>query len=638
MKNFAVRSLFHKKISLLLTRTQLEAAHTIALRRIPLASRLHHKPRRKGARIPPVPSAFFSLTDAWIPLNEVLYMGIPSIQLADTQSAYNYIPFPIIMNQKSPAIIYLMAYLVAETCNMALMFKYLHWSKYYVYTNIINEHDHQLHRYISVLRKPLLSHKKQKRRETLKEYLYKQEIMSTRISDRKLFVKRINRLSHITSYKPKIRKMFNHDSILTMLFHSYFGKKVDNAIRYDVSDIRRGVLGHTSEILSSISDLVSKAKLTKRLFKRYKKRKLYKIRRTRKIHSIRIRRLLRVIRRKRRLRRCYLKILKKYRRKRRKFLRLRRFRLRISSRRKARKAAFTSFRKALARLKHYLLKRSKRTPYHKKILKALSTVNKKKRNRKLYTKTLKKIKHKVKVLDKKRKQKGKKRRKYKYKLRKRDTRLLKIMLKRYIALRSKYNRRLYLRYKHRYLNKSLIKRKSSKYNTRVIRLKRKTRRKIVKRIIKGVHHFRYAYKHNIFKKRILPQIDIAKNAVYRLNSKLSKMVTTLLEASSTYVKRANTQLTEILRVKLFTMLSSVIQKLPVKRIKRNKHLSRVYRKFKHNRKISKRYSKLHKIKKRKAKTSRNKAKTKKLHKKIFVSKRKRSKKKRKIITTQTKEN
>jgi len=76
-------------------------------------------------KIPSLPSISLSLSDCSIWLHETSCLKIPSIQICDTQSAYQKISFPIVANQRSVSFNYLILTLFSETCNFSLLYEHL---------------------------------------------------------------------------------------------------------------------------------------------------------------------------------------------------------------------------------------------------------------------------------------------------------------------------------------------------------------------------------------------------------------------------------------------------------------------------------------------------------------------------------
>ena len=109
-----------------LTRPQLETMGTITYRAVPKAYSGTIK-----RRIPPIPSISLSLLDSYTWLNECHNLGIPSIQICDTQSYFDKVSYPIISNQRSVPFSYFIIHLFAEACNAALLDNRLYFNNYY---------------------------------------------------------------------------------------------------------------------------------------------------------------------------------------------------------------------------------------------------------------------------------------------------------------------------------------------------------------------------------------------------------------------------------------------------------------------------------------------------------------------------
>jgi len=92
---------------------------------------------RRPARIASVPTISFSVLDDFIWLNECHNLGIPSIQICDTQSRYDLITYPIISNQRSVPFTYLLTHLFSETCNFAVLLEHLYFIPYYKHLGIV---------------------------------------------------------------------------------------------------------------------------------------------------------------------------------------------------------------------------------------------------------------------------------------------------------------------------------------------------------------------------------------------------------------------------------------------------------------------------------------------------------------------
>jgi len=129
--NVAVNTFHKSTVKPLLSRGQLEAAQSTKFTPFPTARVIYDK--TLFPRIPKIPSISFSISDNFIWLNECHNLGIPSIQICDTQSTFDLIAYPIVANQKSVPITYLLIHLFSEISNNALMQNHLAFSSYYKY-------------------------------------------------------------------------------------------------------------------------------------------------------------------------------------------------------------------------------------------------------------------------------------------------------------------------------------------------------------------------------------------------------------------------------------------------------------------------------------------------------------------------
>jgi ribosomal protein S2 len=116
-----------------LKRPQLKAINQINLNSLPLASTIRN--RYKIPHIPKFPSISLSILDCPIWLNECECLGIPSIQLCDTQSPFQKVTYPIISNQRSVVFTNLIVHLAAEVCNTSLISSHLEFLSFYQYHN-----------------------------------------------------------------------------------------------------------------------------------------------------------------------------------------------------------------------------------------------------------------------------------------------------------------------------------------------------------------------------------------------------------------------------------------------------------------------------------------------------------------------
>ena len=125
----------HKKdiFSFYLKRPQLHAMENVSILAVPPSQKIVKARRR---RVPSLPSISLSVSDSNIWLNETLSLGIPSIQICDTQSHLQKISYPIIANQKSITFNFLILSLFSETCNYSLIFEHLYFLSLYKHLNV----------------------------------------------------------------------------------------------------------------------------------------------------------------------------------------------------------------------------------------------------------------------------------------------------------------------------------------------------------------------------------------------------------------------------------------------------------------------------------------------------------------------
>ena len=83
--------------------------------------------------IPRFPNISLSVLDSEIWLRECYRLGIPSIQICDTQSLYHKVAYPIIANQRSIVFSHLIVYLAIEVCNSSLINTHLDFLSYFKY-------------------------------------------------------------------------------------------------------------------------------------------------------------------------------------------------------------------------------------------------------------------------------------------------------------------------------------------------------------------------------------------------------------------------------------------------------------------------------------------------------------------------
>jgi ribosomal protein S2 len=122
----------HLAISLsFLKRPQKKAIEHTYLNPLPLASTIRNS--FKVPHIPRVPSISLSILDCPIWLNECACLGIPSIQLCDTQSSFGKITYPITANQRSVVFSNFIVHLAAEVCNTSLISSHLEFLSFHKY-------------------------------------------------------------------------------------------------------------------------------------------------------------------------------------------------------------------------------------------------------------------------------------------------------------------------------------------------------------------------------------------------------------------------------------------------------------------------------------------------------------------------
>jgi len=85
---------------------------------------------RLPSRYAKIPSISLSVLDDFVWLNECHNLGIPSIQICDTQSFYDLITYPIVSNQRSVPFTYLLIQLFSEICNHAIMTEHFQFANY----------------------------------------------------------------------------------------------------------------------------------------------------------------------------------------------------------------------------------------------------------------------------------------------------------------------------------------------------------------------------------------------------------------------------------------------------------------------------------------------------------------------------
>jgi ribosomal protein S2 len=124
---------YNNILSFYLKRPQQFINENINLQARPLSQQVIKSSKR---RVPALPAISLSISDSKIWLNETAILGIPSIQICDTQSHIQKISYPIIANQQSVTFNYLIISLFAEVCNYGLMFEHLFFLSIYKYLKI----------------------------------------------------------------------------------------------------------------------------------------------------------------------------------------------------------------------------------------------------------------------------------------------------------------------------------------------------------------------------------------------------------------------------------------------------------------------------------------------------------------------
>jgi ribosomal protein S2 len=120
IKSLIVLSHHRRRLNGLLTRNQTYNISRTFLHS-PYASKLTGRLKR---RYPAIPSISCSISDSFVFLNENLCLGIPLVNLCDTQSPYLKVPLPIIANQKSVPFSNFIVGLFAEACSHALLLEH----------------------------------------------------------------------------------------------------------------------------------------------------------------------------------------------------------------------------------------------------------------------------------------------------------------------------------------------------------------------------------------------------------------------------------------------------------------------------------------------------------------------------------
>jgi len=115
----------------ILKRPQLNALVHVNIKPLPRAS--FKRRRRRIPHIPKFPVISLSILDSDVWLNECANLGIPSIQICDTQSQFGKVTYPIISNQRSIAFSHLIVHLAAEVCNTSLLASHLDFISFYKY-------------------------------------------------------------------------------------------------------------------------------------------------------------------------------------------------------------------------------------------------------------------------------------------------------------------------------------------------------------------------------------------------------------------------------------------------------------------------------------------------------------------------
>jgi len=106
-----------------LRRPQIDAIDNFKQKPRLIASKIYRT--KRAAKVARVPSISLSMRDSHIWAHECACLRIPSILLCDTQSEFDKISYPIIANQRSVPVAYLILHLFAEACCMALINEHL---------------------------------------------------------------------------------------------------------------------------------------------------------------------------------------------------------------------------------------------------------------------------------------------------------------------------------------------------------------------------------------------------------------------------------------------------------------------------------------------------------------------------------
>jgi hypothetical protein len=148
-----------------LTRPQLDAISATTTNPVLEISKILYEER--ASRMTKIPAISLSVLDNFIWLNECHNLGIPSIQICDTQSYYDLITYPIIANQRSIPFTYLLVHLFSEACNFSVMSEHLHFLNYSRFAK-------------NFIFKKALRHVRKRRRNKLKIINKKTFIVNTR--------------------------------------------------------------------------------------------------------------------------------------------------------------------------------------------------------------------------------------------------------------------------------------------------------------------------------------------------------------------------------------------------------------------------------------------------------------------------
>jgi len=254
---------FHKAyLSPFLSRTQLAAIDNVRVKPF-LKSLLRF---RKGLlpRIPRLPSISFSVLDNFIWLNECHNLKIPSIQLCDTQSSYDYVTYPIVANQRSVPLASLVVDLFSEVCTNALLSSHLTFISYYRAKQFtlpsFRHRTRNKKRYLRMTRFSAII-----KRTLLRKFKRKKKF---RLKNRRIRIRRLFRKLKKT-FVAKITKRYIYRAYLRI--HRFQKKRKVKTLKNKKirksSPTFRAILDHKSKLASNNAKLAINLELIKGLLK-----------------------------------------------------------------------------------------------------------------------------------------------------------------------------------------------------------------------------------------------------------------------------------------------------------------------------------------------------------------------------------